>query len=52
MHNGNSKPIKCIIVDDEPMARDIIRRYIEKVPTLQLAGNVAMRIDALVFPAQ
>jgi len=49
MHNGNNKPIKCIIVDDEPMARDIIRRYIEKVPTLQLAGECGNAIDALVF---
>jgi len=49
MHNGNHKPIKCLIVDDEPMARDVIRRYIEKVPTLHLAGECGNAIDALLF---
>src|SRR6186713_697099 len=49
MHNGNHKPIKCIIVDDEPMARDVIRRYIEKVPTLQLVGECGNAIEALMF---
>ena len=41
--------IKCLIVDDEPMARDVIRRYIEKVPILQLAGECGNAIDAIVF---
>ena len=41
--------IKCIIVDDEPMARDVIRRYIEKVPLLQLVGECGNAIDAMVF---
>lgn len=39
----------CIVVDDEPMARDILRRYIEKIPTLQLTGECSNAIDALVF---
>jgi len=41
--------VKCLIVDDEPMARDVIRRYIEKVPTLQLVGECGNAIDAMVF---
>ena len=40
---------RCLVVDDEPMARDVLRRYIEKVPTLQLAGECSNAIDALVF---
>jgi len=40
---------KCLIVDDEPMARDVLRRYIEKIPTLQLAGECSNAIDSLVF---
>jgi DNA-binding LytR/AlgR family response regulator len=36
-------------VDDEPMARDVIRRYIEKVPILQLMGECGNAIDAMVF---
>src|SRR6187397_2509148 len=49
MANGNHIQIKCIIVDDEPMARDVIRRYIEKVPTLKLVGEFGNAIDATVF---
>jgi two-component system, LytTR family, response regulator len=49
MPDRNQKPAKCLIVDDEPMARDIIRRYIEKIPTLQLVGECGNAIDALVF---
>ena len=49
MPNTNQTPVKCLIVDDEPMARDVIRRYIEKVPTLQLAGECGNAIDAMVF---
>ncbi|HUQ65943.1 MAG TPA: LytTR family DNA-binding domain-containing protein [Flavitalea sp.] len=41
--------LKCLIVDDEPMARDVIRRYIEKVTTLQIAGEFGNAIDAMVF---
>ena len=42
-------PIKCIIVDDEPMARDVIRRYIEKVPNLKLVNEFGNGIDATIF---
>jgi two-component system, LytTR family, response regulator len=49
MPNGHTIPLKCIIVDDEPMARDVIRRYIEKVPTLKISGEFGNAIDATVF---
>lgn len=49
MHNGNQVSIQCLIVDDEPMARDVIRRYIEKVPVLHLAGECGNAIDAMMF---
>ena len=49
MPNGNHTLIKCIIVDDEPMARDVIRRYIEQIPTLNLVGEFGNAIDASVF---
>lgn len=49
MHNGNQVNIQCLIVDDEPMARDVIRRYIEKVPALHLAGECGNAIDAMMF---
>jgi two-component system, LytTR family, response regulator len=49
MHNGKPIQIKCIIVDDEPMARDVIRRYIENIPTLKLISEFGNAIEASVF---
>ena len=49
MPNGNHIQIKCIIVDDEPMARDVVRRYIQKIPTLKLMGEFGNAIDATIF---
>src|SRR6187549_4218161 len=49
MANGNPIQIKCIIVDDEPMARDVIRRYIQKIPTLKLISEFGNAIDATIF---
>ena len=49
MPNGNSIPVKCLIVDDEPMARDVIRRYIENIPALAVAGEFGNAIDAMMF---
>ena len=45
----DDKTYKCLIVDDEPMARDVLRRYVEKIPTLQVAAECSNAIDALVF---
>jgi DNA-binding LytR/AlgR family response regulator len=44
MHDG--KTIRCLVVDDEPPAREIISRYISKVDTLQLAGECANALEA------
>jgi DNA-binding LytR/AlgR family response regulator len=49
MPNNNHIQIKCIIVDDEPMARDVIRRYIQKIPTLKLLGEFGNAIEATLF---
>ena len=49
MPNGSTIQIRSIIVDDEPMARDVVRRYIEKIPTLKLMGEFGNAIDATVF---
>jgi two-component system, LytTR family, response regulator len=49
MPNGKHIQIKCIIVDDEPMARDVIRRYVEKIPNLKLEGEFGNAIDATIF---
>jgi two-component system LytT family response regulator len=44
--------IKCLVVDDEPPAREILRRYVQEVPTLQLAGECANAVQALAVLQQ
>jgi two-component system, LytTR family, response regulator len=39
--------LKCIIVEDEPLARQILAGYISRVPSLQLQGSYEDAIDAL-----
>ncbi len=39
--------IKCLIVDDEPIARQIIAGYVEKVPYLEAAGSCSTALEAL-----
>ena len=50
MHESNV--IRCLVVDDEPPAREIIRRYIEQVSSLQLAGECGNAIQAFTFLQQ
>ncbi len=46
----NNKPlIKCIIVDDEPLAREVIRGYVEQTPVLQLQAEFGNAVDAHMF---
>ena len=40
-------PLSCIIIDDEPIARNILREYIQRDDRLLLAGNYALVSDAL-----
>lgn len=44
----NNNP-KCLIVDDEPLARDVIRRYCSKLPVLNMVGEFSNALDAFVF---
>ena len=46
------KTIQCLIVDDEPPAREIIRRYVEELPTLAVAGECANALQAFAFLQQ
>jgi two-component system LytT family response regulator len=38
---------RCLIVDDEPPAREVLKRYIEQVPLLELTGECANAIEAM-----
>lgn len=44
-----SQPRKfnCLVVDDEPPARDVLRRYIQQVPMLEFSGECSNAIQAL-----
>jgi two-component system, LytTR family, response regulator len=50
MHNPG--PFRCLLVDDEPLARDVLRRYIEMLPTLQCCGESGNAIEAMSFLQQ
>lgn len=39
--------INCLIVDDEPPAREVLKRYVEDMPTLKLVGECANAIQAI-----
>lgn len=43
------KKLKCLIVDDEPVARDILSAYISRIPYLIEAGQCKNGGEALVF---
>lgn len=49
MHENLPVPIRCLMVDDEPLARDVIRRYIEQMPTLKLIDECSNAIQALTI---
>jgi DNA-binding LytR/AlgR family response regulator len=43
------EPLRCLIVDDEPPARDILRTYLAAVPSLSLVGECVHALDAFQF---
>ena len=49
---SNDATTQCLIVDDEPLARDVIRRYIEQMPMLKLAGECANAMQVMSFLQQ
>lgn len=41
--------IKCLIIDDEPLAIKVIKRHVEQVPTLDLVATMQNPLDAIEF---
>ncbi|GAB3335439.1 LytTR family DNA-binding domain-containing protein [Marivirga atlantica] len=39
--------IRCLIIDDEPLARKLLSDYAEKVPYLEIVGQFSSALDAL-----
>ncbi|MBI1343447.1 MAG: response regulator [Terrimonas sp.] len=48
----DSKIIRCLIVDDEPLAREIISRYIAEIPSLELVGEFQNALQAFAWLQQ
>lgn len=44
-----SKKIKCLIIDDEPPAREILRKHVAEVDLLELTGECSNAVEALHF---
>ncbi|MEJ0104338.1 MAG: response regulator [Bacteroidota bacterium] len=40
--------IKCLVVDDEPLAREVLKRYIGQMPILELVGECASVIQTMI----
>lgn len=38
--------VKCLIIDDEPLAIDVIRNYLTQIPQIELVGTFESPIDA------
>src|SRR6476619_72248 len=41
--------IRCLIIDDEPPARDVLKKHIIAVEALELAGESSNAVEALSF---
>ncbi len=41
------KKLKCIVIDDEPLARELIKTYVERTPTLTLLGCFESAAEAV-----
>ncbi|MBD5298836.1 MAG: response regulator transcription factor [Bacteroides sp.] len=39
--------LNCIIIDDEPLARELIRSYVEQTPVLRLTGTFESAAEAI-----
>lgn len=42
-----TRTLRCYIIDDEPPARELVAKYISRVPYLQLIGQATNAVDAL-----
>ena len=49
---NDMQTLKCVVVDDEPLAREIICRYIQDVPMLELAAEFGNALQAISFLQQ
>lgn len=43
------KKLQCLVLDDEPLGREIIEDYVEQTPFLELAASFGKPLEALAF---
>lgn len=43
---------KCLVIEDEPLAQNVLRKYIDEHPSLELAGICANALDAQAMLAK
>ncbi|HVX52790.1 MAG TPA: LytTR family DNA-binding domain-containing protein [Chitinophagaceae bacterium] len=46
------KILRCLVMDDEPLARGVICRYIKRLPVLQLAAECSNALEAMAVLKQ
>ncbi|MEO7361868.1 MAG: response regulator, partial [Gemmatimonadaceae bacterium] len=44
-----TRPMRCIIVEDEPLALERLREYVQQLPLLQLVASFDNASDALAY---
>ena len=44
--------INCLIIDDEPLSRDVLRSFVNDHPDMQLAGEAKDALEAMSFLAK
>jgi len=49
LNTFQAKKIKCLVVDDEPPAREILKQHIAGIEALELAGTCANAVEAISF---
>ena len=52
LHMHEQLPIRCLVIDDEPPAREIIKQYSTVKPMLQLTGECGTANQAISFLQQ
>ncbi|HJS55524.1 MAG TPA: LytTR family DNA-binding domain-containing protein [Chitinophagaceae bacterium] len=45
----NTKKIRCLVIDDEPPAQVVLKKYIGQVERLELAGTCNSAVEAISF---
>lgn len=46
---STNKKIRCLIIDDEPLAREILKQHIAGVNALELTGTCSNAVEAISF---